>query len=103
VCAQLTQLASLSLEGDKVCGPDGRPAPAAELLGGLSALSRLTRLTSLTVTARAYGRQDDGNRAPAMDVLLALPLGGLLKQVGLWKGGLRVGLGSDSQISTLIL
>jgi hypothetical protein len=87
VGAQLTQLASLAVVAKQnATGPDGRPVPASELLGGLTALSRLTRLTALTVEAdvhstytRAGGRHGCG--AMAGDVLRALPPGAPLKEV----------------------
>ncbi len=97
VCAQLTQLQSLSVHAElEVCGPDGRPVPASELLGGLPALSTLTRLTSLTVEGRSpagQGGPPPGNGASAQDVLLALPPGARLKEVGRFKSS---GLGGGA-------
>ncbi len=85
MAAQLTQLTSLSVVAtSSVNGPDGRPVPASELLGGLPALSRLTRLTSLKVE----GPPDRG--LPAQDLLRALPPGAPLTQVRHW-GGLGLG------------
>jgi hypothetical protein len=85
VCAQLTQLQSLSVVArGELCGPGGRPVPASELLGGLPALSRLTRLTSLTVEGRSIAGQGGpppGNGAPVRDVLLALPPEAPLEEV----------------------
>ncbi len=83
VGAQLTQLQALSMRAaNRVLGPDGRPAPASELLGGLPALSRLTRLTSLTVHARSPGPFTAVHGVPARAALRALPPGALLKKVG---------------------
>ncbi len=85
VGAQLTQLVSLSVwANDEVTGPDRRPVPAVELLGSLPALSRLTRLTWLVVLGKSSAGLGGpaGLGAPAGDVLLALPPGAPLKQVG---------------------
>ncbi len=85
VGAQLTQLLSLSvLARGEVSGPDGRPVPASELLDGLSALSRLTRLTSLRVMGSSSAGQggQQGRGASARGVLLALPPGAPLEEVG---------------------
>jgi hypothetical protein len=62
--------------------------PASELLGRLSALSRLTRLTSLTVEGRSRAGQGgpEGWGASARDVLLALPRGAPLIEVGRGEG-----------------
>ncbi len=89
VCAQLTQLTSLWVHAmDIVCGPDGRPVPASELLDGLSSLSRLTRLASLKVKGQSPAGEGGpcGDGAPVRDVLLALPPGAPLKEVGRSEG-----------------